>query len=180
MKIAITGHTDGIGLAIAQRRNERGDAIDGFSRTNGWELPAMQRELVKRLVEGEYDVFVNNVHADWSQVEVLHDVWHQWMGSRRTIICVGSRASNLERESINVYDVQKVALDAMCRQLQRISCGVKVVNLRLGYVDTARVAHRPGNRKMTVQQVADVVDWILAMPDNMVAKEMLIDYHHAL
>ena len=58
MKIAITGHTAGIGKAIAESCEAAGHEVVGFSRTTGYHL-FKDLELVVADAE-DCDVFINN------------------------------------------------------------------------------------------------------------------------
>ena len=72
MKIAITGHTEGIGKAIAEACMDAGHEVVGFSRSTGHHL---FKDIESVVAEAEAcDVFVNNrydYHNDRSgQIEL--------------------------------------------------------------------------------------------------------------
>ena len=66
MKIAITGHTAGIGQAFANILQGRGHDIVGLSKRNGDNI----RNIVK-IVEKitPCDLFINNAQAGYAQTE---------------------------------------------------------------------------------------------------------------
>ena len=77
MKIAITGHSSGIGQALAKQYEHRGHEIVGLSRRNGYNI----RSLPK--VAGQIDpcdVFINNAQVGFAQTELLYEIWQRWQG----------------------------------------------------------------------------------------------------
>ena len=57
MKIALTGHTKGIGLATKELLEADGHEVVGFSRTNGFNV-MRPKNIVKNALD--CDVFINN------------------------------------------------------------------------------------------------------------------------
>ena len=165
MKVAITGHTADIGLAIAQKFHARGDEVVGLSRTTGYELPGAFDRVVD--AAEHCDIFVNNVHVynDDTQLRLLYEMFRRWEGQYKRIITLGSRAGDYYiTGNINEYATYKAALDVAHRQLfSRRDQRPMVHNIRPGYVDTGSVR---GNfePKMTTEQVADVVMYVIDSP----------------
>ena len=60
MKVAITGHTKGIGRAIADLYYT--DEVVGFSRSNGYDI-SVEESISRIITESlECDIFVNNAY----------------------------------------------------------------------------------------------------------------------
>jgi hypothetical protein len=94
MKVAITGNTSGIGLALSNLYSLHGHEVIGFGRSNGYDIsnPDDRYRIVNAV--DECDMFINNAF-DWhnsgfSQVEMLFDIWEAWQGQHRTIVNIGS------------------------------------------------------------------------------------------
>ena len=60
MKFAITGHTSGIGKAIAELCRTKGYQWIGFSRGTGYDISEDCDKIVNE--SSDCDVFINNAH----------------------------------------------------------------------------------------------------------------------
>ena len=63
MKIAITGHTKGIGKACADVFSEH--EVIGFSRSNGFDIQAIEPILDS---SNDCDVFINNASVSYTHL----------------------------------------------------------------------------------------------------------------
>ena len=165
MNIAITGHTKGIGLAIASAFTNRRHHVLGLSRTSGVVLP---RDIESSVYAIERcDVFVNNYNDDHdTQIRLLYEVARRWDGQHnKHIISIGSRAGECYiRGKIDPYAVYKAAHDAACQQLfNRGDQRPKVTNIRPGYVDTDLLGDKM-EPKLDPSEVAQAVMWAVEAP----------------
>jgi nucleoside-diphosphate-sugar epimerase len=89
MKIAITGHTAGIGQALSTVLQQRGHEIVGLSKRNGHNIRNISK--IADLIE-PCDLFVNNAQVGYAQTELLYEVWQRWQGAgpggARTRLCI--------------------------------------------------------------------------------------------
>lgn len=125
MKIAITGHSAGIGKSFANLLEQRGHDIIGLSKRNGYNIRVIPR-IVDNVVD--CDMFINNAQAGYSQTELLYQVWRQWQGQREKIIWVISTLmthaptnpaiTGLDDIAMSEYRTQKVALEEAFWQLK--------------------------------------------------------------
>ena len=83
MKIAITGHSAGIGQALAKIYTEQGHEVIGLSRRIGYNIRSIPK--VASVIES-CDVFINNAQVGFAQTELLWEVWNRWRGQNKTII----------------------------------------------------------------------------------------------
>ena len=86
MKIAITGHTGGLGLAFFNYFSKSHEVI-GLSRSNGYTLPSDLDKVIS--VVKTCDLFFNNAHVGTSQASLI-----QQLHSDVSIITSGSMAAN--------------------------------------------------------------------------------------
>ena len=104
MKIAITGHTAGIGLATLSLLKSQGHDVVGFSRHNGWDFTNKEtrKGFIEELDEGNFDCFINNAYPykhyqnmeGFLQVELLNQAWLLWeKNETKKIIIVGSNSA---------------------------------------------------------------------------------------
>jgi len=136
MKVAITGHTSGIGQGLSELFEHI-----GFSRSNGYDL-RFREHRVRMLKEiSDCDVFINNADLGWEQTSLLFEVWEQWKDKEKIIVNIGSNAADYRPNFSRPYNVQKTALQDACLQLQQAYRPCKVILIKPGYVDTPRVQH---------------------------------------
>ena len=165
MKIAITGHTAGIGQALAQEYCLDGHEVVGLSKRDGNNI----RNIPKICDQIEpCDVFVNNAQAGYAQTELLFEMAQRWQGTCKHIIVISTMmtqdpVSVLPGLDMLSYHQQKVTLEEMVKQLRHQRLGISITIVRPGYIAT-----QPGQ---TVPPAADVDNWarvlldVLAMAD---------------
>ena len=153
MKIAITGHTAGIGQALAKEYQFAGHEIVGLSQREGNNI----RNIPKICDQIEpCDIFVNNAQAGYAQTELLFEMAHRWSGTKKHIIVISTMmtqapVSTLTGLDMDHYRLQKVALEEAVRQIRHRCLGVKITIVRPGNIATG-----PGK---TVPPSADVDNW---------------------
>ena len=178
VKVAITGHTSGIGLAVADAFRARGDEVVGLSRSTGYDLAKHRDKIVE--AAAACDIFVNNRHQynDDTQLQLLFALAERWKGQDKTIINLGSRAGEcyiLGRP--DPYSVYKHALDAACQQFfNRQDQRPRVVNIRPGWVDTESVQGRQVP-KLSPRDVANVVMWVIDQPSHVYVSSVTLAHH---
>src|ERR1700681_89274 len=96
MKIAITGHTRGIGQSLASHFSAYHNEVIGFSRSNGYNIVKFVDR--QRIIEAsqDADVFINNVNHGFCQSDLLWELYTDWTARkhRAMIISIGSRAGS--------------------------------------------------------------------------------------
>jgi nucleoside-diphosphate-sugar epimerase len=153
MKIAITGHTAGIGQAIAKQYQSQGHKIVGISRRNGHNIKVIPK--ICDLIES-CDVFVNNAQAGFAQTELLFEMSKRWNQSRKHIIVISTMmtqdpVSVLPGIEMTEYRVQKVTLEHAVQQLRHARLGIQYTIVRPGNIATSV--------DKTVPPSADVDNW---------------------
>jgi nucleoside-diphosphate-sugar epimerase len=169
MKIAITGHTAGIGKSFSQSLAARGHEIVGISRSEGENIRRI--EHTASLIE-PCDLFINNAQSMFAQTELLYGVWRRWRGQKKYIwnistemaklpvnTCPDTRTDGLARDDLtmSLYRVQKVALEEASRQLSWKSKFPKISIIRPGGVATQE-ANSKENKHDPDQWVKCVID----------------------
>jgi len=153
MKIAITGHTAGIGQALANEYASAGYEILGLSKREGNNI----RNTPKICDQIEScDVFVNNAQAGYSQTELLFEMVDRWQGTKKHIVVISTMmtqdpVSVLPGLGMDHYRVQKVALEEAVKQIRNRRLGVRLTVVRPGNVATSS--------DKTVPPAADVTNW---------------------
>ena len=89
MKIAITGHTKGIGKCMKDLLEKDGHEVVGASTSTG--INVMRTKSVINWIEKENpDVFINNVYAPDSQCHILYQLYEKWQYEDKLIINLSS------------------------------------------------------------------------------------------
>ena len=153
MKIAITGHSAGIGQALAKIYEEQGHTIIGLSRRNGYNIRSLPK--VAALIE-PCDMFINNAQVGFAQTELLLEMAKRWEGQSKRILVISTMmtefpSSTLTGLGMDEYYVQKIALEEAVKQLRAKCRNLSITIVRPGMIGTA--PERP------VPPAADVDHW---------------------
>jgi hypothetical protein len=114
------------------------------------------------------DVFINNAHSDdFSQTELLLDMWHKWNHLNKKIINVGSAVSTC---SISVlqsqphlleYRMHKISLKNLCEDLTTLPSNLKIEHTSFSYVGTDRILKKypnmPSTMYITVDEAVNII-----------------------
>jgi len=135
MKIAITGHSEGIGKCFAEILTEQGHEIVGLSRRTGHNIRSLQK-IIGPIVECDW--FINNAQVGFAQTELLYKVWHQWHDKPKTIWLIGSIMSTNYKTDFEMqeYKLQKQTLDQAYYNLKNTRSKCKLTLIRPGSVAT--------------------------------------------
>ena len=159
MKIAITGHTAGIGQALAQEYQLDGHDILGLSQREGNNI----RNTPKICDQIEpCDVFINNAQAGYAQTELLFEMAQRWQGTGKQIVVISTMmtqepVSPLTGLGMDQYRLQKVALEEAVRQIRHRRLKLKITIVRPGNIATSP--------DKTVPPAADVNNWARTLLD---------------
>lgn len=144
MKIAITGHTGGIGKSFAQLLASRGHDIVGISRSEGENI--RRTEHAASLIE-PCDMFVNNAQSMFAQTELLYAVWKKWVGQKKYIWNISTAMTKSPINStpdgqddidMSLYRVQKLSLEEASVQLAHKNIWPSISVIRPGGVATQK------------------------------------------
>ena len=159
MKIAITGHSAGIGQALAKQYEKRGHEIIGLSRRNGYNIRNLPK--VSNQIES-CDMFINNAQVGFAQTELFWEVWTRWRGQQKTIVNISTQmtSTNLApREEWDQYLIQKKALE-----LAHYQCLQRDEKPKLILINPGMIATQPGQKEPEYENVdqytAEVIEYI--------------------
>ena len=136
MKIAITGHSRGIGKEL-YNIFDVDHQVEGFSRSNGFNISEKHR-LIARSVK-DCDVFVNNAWKGYYQLELLNAVFDMWKDDETKTIVNISSLSKYHGLSGNTsgYSASKAALSHQAFILMfKTDRKCRMINVNPGYVET--------------------------------------------
>ena len=166
MKFAITGHTSGIGKAVAELCHMNGYPWIGFSRGTGYDIAEDYDKIVNE--SSDCDVFINNAYYDYVQIDLLYKMWDIWKDQRKQIVCisslVGDRRHSGDAYPYCPYIVHKAALDNACEILCNTVSECAVINIKPGAVDTPIHEGHNTINKLDPQHLADNILWCIEQP----------------
>jgi nucleoside-diphosphate-sugar epimerase len=184
MKIAITGHTAGIGKALTRVLSQRGHEIVGLSKRDGHNIRVIPKIAAK--IES-CDMFVNNAQAGYAQTELLYAVWESWQGRpNKHIWCIGTMMTQCPIDtpvpgqselSMSAYRNQKIALEQAINQLRWKNNWPSITLIRPGAVAT-QPGQASGYPYCEVDAWADTVVSAMVAADqqNMVFQELSLGH----
>jgi hypothetical protein len=157
-KFAVTGHTKRIGKALYFAF----PSSLGFSKSNGYDI-TNKNDRIKIIREAiDCDVFINNAHEGFAQVELLNEIFDAWKMEDKLIINIGVDSVPFTNWQVvhKQYPVEKMALHAQCEMLHNnVDRKCKITNLALGYVDTEFNEEYKGP-KLSYAEIINTVKWI--------------------
>lgn len=175
MQAVITGHTSGIGKAIYEWATRKGWQVQGFSRSTGHPIEELEvQESILRSTAGA-DIFFNNTHAGFHQIDLAYKWFHQnYKFENKTMVTLGSRASDSVLTRLHPYSVEKKALDTAIKQMQSMPHNCRMIHLRFGYVDTPAVSNVT-IAKLKTDDVIQALDW--ALSSSFYVREVFVATH---
>jgi hypothetical protein len=130
MKIAITGHSAGIGQALSTIYTAQGHEIIGLSRRNGYNIRSIPK--VAGMIE-PCDMFINNAQVGFAQTELLFEVWRRWEGQQKTIVNISTEMTDMivpPKRDWDEYIIQKKSLELAVQLLEQRSTWPKLLLIR--------------------------------------------------
>ena len=123
MRIAITGHSKGLGEALFEFLSQKHKII-GFCRSNGYDIksPSDRKKIIKE--SKDCDIFINLVHNYYHQTDLLLELHQSWKGLQKYIINIGTSVVDdenfgLSDYQMSEYKVQKTTLVDMITTLKK-------------------------------------------------------------
>lgn len=187
MKIAITGHTSGIGKCLYDTFTENGNTVLGFSRSNGYDITSADDR--KRIVDEttDCDVFINNAFnfvdmASNCQLNLLEEVYEKHYNNeiinkivpqknldKILIINMGSLIEDIPDSSFVKtemldYKKSKTVINEYCKNR-------KILNIKPGAVKSEEIKNRSpqlyavANDPQVVYQAVNVGIQLYKMPN---------------
>ena len=180
MKIAITGHRNGIGKEFATQLSNKGHDIIGISRRDGENIRRVTHTA--SLIE-PCDMFINNAQSNYAQTELLYEVWTRWRGKEKYIWNISTMMTEQPINGtpdgqddivMSQYRNQKIALEEASRQLRHKNNWPQVSLIRPGAVATRNdvVSENKFNTNEWVKSVLD----IFCCNDHILLSEISIGY----
>lgn len=169
--IYITGTTRGLGKALKHRF----EIEYPFEEIIGLNRPEYDLNNVKKLLKTNFDIYILNAHYEWSQVELLYDLFEANKNRQCQIAVIGSVSADGDRKEVNRYAIQKKALDAACTQLQLVPSKCMITQFKFGRIDTDLVKDKSGPKIDPLDASRLVYDTLQMNSKNHYIKSITID-----
>ena len=158
MKIGITGTTAGIGQAVCQLPYDfvKFDRIDGDLHN----IEAVYEKFK------DCDVFINNAHQGFGQVELLMEMFDTWRMENKLIINIGTDSVPAVAWKVvhQQYPIEKASLHSAVDLIQQDKDRkIKLTLLALGHVNTEFNKDYTGS-KLSYKNITDTIEWIANQP----------------
>lgn len=175
MKIAITGHSKGIGKALAEYFEQQGHTVVGFSRASGFDIThESSRQHILDILTS-CDVFINNAYAPQAQKQLLVDAIQLWEGTTNTIINIDSKSTLMK----NIPPYMEEYVQDKTEQKEIIKNRVfkarpHIINFTVGLVDTdmSRVFNA---KKIVPSDLAKFIYTLLEFKQTVAVQDVLVE-----
>ena len=130
MKIAITGHTSGLGLSIYNHFKQKPECIvTGISRATGFDLTTDVDKVVELVKTHKCDYFFNNAYVGDVQSKLLRE-----LSEHTCVISSGSMAADAAQVNPEPYYVNKFDLEHTHRWIKKNN-KLPMLLLKMGYLE---------------------------------------------
>ena len=173
-KIAVIGHTKGIGKAIADLYKRKKYEIVGLSRTNGYDLETDQEKIMEKLKDCE--LIVVNAYAKFGQYLLLKRIYSEFHHHYKKVVVITSTSGTPQGKDednygadYNEYCWHKEHLIKYVSELQEelFNKPLSVYDVCPDVVDTDMIKGMwEGLPKLTVEEIADTVRYCFESPFN--------------
>ena len=150
MKVVITGHTSGLGLAVYNYFKEQGHDVIGYSRSTGHTLPDAFDTVV--VAARNADIFVNNAFVDDIQSRFIETLYRNV-----SIITLGSMAADFPHLGTQ-YQKFKLLAEQTHTKFNRLT-EKPLLLIKPGYLE-----NYPDNYPIQYQEIVDSIDYWLCHP----------------
>lgn len=158
MKIAITGHTSGIGKEIYDKFKEVScREIIGMSRSNGYDIEHDFDKIVEEATGAE--MFINNAYRGSQQLKLFHALKNKV----DMMVVMGSVSRFYPNLILTDYVNDKQDLAEACRLESINPNGIPILHLDLGFIEGTQVNNNDPTAFVSDYNITkqDIVDTII-------------------
>lgn len=175
MKIAITGHTKGIGKCLFDELVRRGHTVSGYSRSNGFDIS--NKENCEQILQEitEFDVLINNAFDYFGQTFMLESLVELWDGQQKVIININSKSvfsKKIPESMFRYIEEKRKQLDLSKERM--LDANPQLINVILGLVDTDMSKNFKA-RKLCPKDVAVLISDIIELKNKIYVQEIILD-----
>jgi len=165
MKIAITGHSKGIGKGLFDYLSNNHEVL-GFSRSNGFDIVTDKDKILEQ--SKDCDMFINNAQSGNHQTVLFNEMFKLWQNERKTIVNIGSKVKyqmHNECRDRSTYGQAKINLArSTYSKILNDKRQCRVMNIDPGLVYTDLTKDAKGMVMMNVDEVVEIAAYVLELP----------------
>lgn len=172
-KIALTGHTKGIGKALADTFTSHGHTVTGYSKSNGYDIgeESVRNSIIEQTKD--FDIFINNAYHPFGQTALLDSIINQWNETDKLIINISSKMVHYTLGGFEDYvNAKKNQNEIVKRRV--FTNKPKILNIIVGAVDTD-MAKVWLSRKINPVDLANFIYEMVKYQDVLAVQEVTID-----
>ena len=178
MKIAITGHSKGIGKALADEFEKHGHEVIGYSRSNGWSIKENKLDIIEDVKKQDFDIFINNAYVHKHQTELLMLMVQEWLQCPdKLIVNLNSKVIFHEPKHLPpdmvLYRKDKIDQNNFIKSGIKEYCP-KVLDVVLGFTDT-EMGERYQGQKINTKDLAELLNSVISMRDKIFTQQIVLD-----
>jgi len=186
VKVALTGHTRGLGLQLKNVLESHGHEVIGFSKSTGYDIDdsTIRDTIISSL--NDCDVFINNTYTPVGQTLMLKAVLAAWSNERhKLVVNICSKVIYVNETVQQMFTpARRLYYNAKKEQMDIVypynGLGSKpifpnVMSIIPGRIDTDLTKMFSGGKKMDPNLLANTVVNLIEMRDNVSLQEVIID-----
>lgn len=170
MKIAITGHSRGLGKEIYDRLLVSHDIL-GFSRSNGFDI---NKPIDILKYTDDRDVFINNAYDGIAQSNLFIKLFDLWFDKNKTIININSSSIHQSGAWNPLYTSNKKHLHNVTQSVidKFPNKKVRIINLNIGTLDSHKGFEE--FNKIKGEQIVHTINWCINLPQEIEIQQLTI------
>lgn len=184
MKLAITGHTSGIGKELYMILQDHMDKVFGYSIANGYDITNYKsREKILYEIKN-FDIFINNAFDKTGQTKLLQDVIDLWKDKDKLIVNISSKSIYIKdpkdlnlitSNGLTFYDYQKEKIEQQkIIEKRYLDSKPNILNCILGPVDCG-FSDLLDCKKLDPKQIANIITWFILNKDVIHVQQIILD-----
>jgi hypothetical protein len=170
MKIAITGHTSGLGKGLYDHF-VTDHTVYGYSKSNGYELSRFYDVVVEKSLE--CDVFINNAYVEHYQNAIFELLVNKWKDdSTKTIVNMNSIAKferNTNRYALDKHTLAEKSMKASMAD-KIVKC--RVINVTLGPIRDKWLSDV--DYILSIEDCVRNISWAIMQPQHVEIAELTL------
>lgn len=177
MKVAITGHHQGIGAALAAALTQQGHQVLGFDIANNYDLtvPGIIEQIASE--SESCDVFINNAYVDIAQTKMLETMITTWENQHKLIVNISSKMTmrqDIYGERNLIYKHNKMTQNKIVRSRINIK-NPHILNIISGCIDTGLSYKFPNEGRIVTSDFVQLVISLINIRDRIQVQEIIIE-----
>tara|TARA_B110000977_G_C11033443_1_gene476140 strand:- start:35 stop:682 length:648 start_codon:yes stop_codon:yes gene_type:complete len=177
-RVAVTGHTSGIGLEVYQYCLHHGADVRGYSRSNGFDLMKGGDDVLNDILKFDADIVFNHAWVPRVQNKIQKILHTQWKKHNNKVVISTGSATSYYSIGSDIYESDKTELreysiQAAVSYPHTNKC--RLHNVSMGWTNSAILDGVEDGEYFIDPYEAALILINLAQPQNYVVSEILVN-----